>query len=294
MTEVLLARPAPVRRRLAGAGRSAFVSSLGRATAAIRPLPDFVILGAQRSGTTTLWRWLCEHPSMIPPIFGLKGVHYFDLAYDRPLSWYRGHFPSLPHRRWVTRRAGGARTGEASPYYLFHPAVPGRLGTDLPDTVFVVLLRNPVARALSHYHHMRIEGNEAAPTFEAAIDAESRRLVGQEEFLLAASGNISQEHLHHAYLARGHYAEQLKGVFEHVDRERVIVVGSERLFTDPHYWYAEILAFVGLSPAVAPPRPTAYNAGAYDALSSETVSRLEDYYQPHNERLAELLGEALW
>jgi lipopolysaccharide transport system ATP-binding protein len=87
-------------------------------TAGLRRAPDFLIIGAQKGGTTSLYSYLCEHPSVVAA--ERIEVHYFDLAYDRPWWWYKSHFPG---------RIGNGRTltGEASPYYLFHPLVPERV-----------------------------------------------------------------------------------------------------------------------------------------------------------------------
>src|SRR5919108_6081357 len=87
-----------------------------------RSLPDFVILGAQRAGSTTLYRALIAHPQVRRAL--LKEVHFFDLNYHRGLRWYRAHFPY---------RSPGRITGEASPYYLYHPHAPKRVARDLPD-----------------------------------------------------------------------------------------------------------------------------------------------------------------
>ena len=140
-----------------------------RATAPARDLPDFVILGAQRSGTTSLYDWLSDHPAVVPAT--RKEVHYFDLHYDRGLGWYRAHFP-MGH--------GAHLTGEATPYLLFHPLAPDRVARDLPPTTrFVVLLRHPVQRAVSHYWHERRMGTESE-TLAVAVAAEEQRLAGAD------------------------------------------------------------------------------------------------------------------
>src|SRR5581483_4847486 len=108
-------------------------------------LPDFVILGTQRGGTTSLYRWLVSHPDVAPAM--KKEVHYFDDHYHHGLRWYRAHFP--------VRRAGRI-TGESSPYMLFHPLAPERAAADLPDrTRFIVLLREPAESAISQYWQWR-------------------------------------------------------------------------------------------------------------------------------------------
>ncbi|MDQ4004850.1 MAG: sulfotransferase domain-containing protein, partial [Actinomycetota bacterium] len=121
---------------------------VGVATSWARPLPDFVVIGAKRAGTTSLYAYLAEHPD-VAPLFParqrIKGVHYFDTNHHRGLRWYRSHMPS-----WI-RRTGGRLAGEASPYYLAHPLAAERAARTIPDAKLVVLLRNPADRAYSHY-----------------------------------------------------------------------------------------------------------------------------------------------
>ena len=95
-------------------------------------LPDFLILGAQRGGTTSLFASLAAHPEVAPP--KEREIHFFNLNYWRGSRWYRRKF----------RRRPGEVSGESSPYYLFHPHAPPRVAADLPSAKFVVLLRDPV------------------------------------------------------------------------------------------------------------------------------------------------------
>ena len=178
------------------------------ATAPIRPLPDYLIIGGQRCGTTALHDHLARHPAI--GAAHVKEVHYFDLNYERGERWYRGHFPNDVRRAVARRRTGVEMVcGEASPYYLFHPLVPERARALVPDARLIVLLRDPVARALSHYHHEVALGMEPL-TFEEALDAEPERLDGEERRLVQFPGYASVAHQHHSYVARGHYADQLE------------------------------------------------------------------------------------
>src|SRR4051812_20031887 len=114
-------------------------------SAPLRGLPSVLIIGAQKSGTTSLSSYLVEHPDMLPSL--RKEVHYFSFNYERGVNWYRAHFPYTHHLR------RGALTLDATPYYLVHPLVAQRAAQLLPHAKLVVLLRNPVDRALSHYQH---------------------------------------------------------------------------------------------------------------------------------------------
>src|SRR5439155_3447898 len=151
-------------------------------TSAIRMLPDYLIIGAQRAGTTSLYLYLTQHPCVAPVVIG-KGVHYFDVDFAKGPGWYRGHFP-VAARRYLSRvgRDRPLITGEGSPYYLFHPLVPERVAALLPEARLIALLRDPVERAYSHYQHFVERGIETL-TFEQALEAEPERLKGEVERL---------------------------------------------------------------------------------------------------------------
>ncbi len=147
-----------------------------RPTAGLRLLPDYLIIGAQRAGTTSLHRYLIQHPG-VRTTLRTKGVHFFDTGYGRGMSWYASRFPTRLTAWYVARRHGvELRTGEASPYYLFHPHVPGRVAEHLPQVKLIALLRDPVGRAYSHYQHEVARGFETL-SFEEAIEAEAARLA---------------------------------------------------------------------------------------------------------------------
>jgi len=245
-----------------------------------RALPDAVILGAQKSGTSSLHNYLTQHPGVIAPL--RKEVHYFDVNYARGEGWYRGHFGCQ------------GETGlnlDSSPYYLFHPAVPARMHGLLPDAKLIVLLRDPARRAYSHYWHERDKGREAL-SFESAIEAEPARLGRLEQRL--ADGDIahSRAHQSYSYLARGRYAEQLERWFALYPRDRILVLRFEDFVKDPLGGLNDTLAFLGL-PDANSVSLEARNARRYPAMQPATMARLKDYFEPHNRRLEELLGRSM-
>jgi hypothetical protein len=246
----------------------------------LRSLPDFVVIGAQRAGSTTLYAALIRHPQVRRAL--IKEIHFFDLNYGRGERWYRAHFP---------HRSDGSITGEASPYYLFHPQVPKRVADMLPDTRFIVLLRDPVARAYSHYQHQVRLGREPL-SFEEAIDAEDERLQAEADRLERGENFVSGAHQYFSYAARGRYAEQLERWFEVIPRERFFVVASETMFSSPDETYGRIAAFLGLSRHELSRFPRA-GAGKYARLAPATEQRLREYFEPQNERLRRLLDEPL-
>ncbi len=272
-------------RQMKQAGRH-LARGTGRLSAPLRMQPDFLIVGAQRCGTTSMFRALIAHPDVAPPLFH-KGVHYFDVNYDRGRSWYLGHFPLRRPLRLA--RSGPVRTGEASPYYLHHPLAPERIATDLPDVRLVVLLRDPVERAYSAHRHELLRGFETED-FERALDLEPERLAGEEERLRDDPGYRSLAHQHHAYVGRGEYATQLQRLFAVVGRERVIVLDSDVLFRNPEPSYARVLSFLEL-PAWGPAPFQQHNARPRSPMAASTRTRLEEHFASHDAALAQLIGE---
>jgi hypothetical protein len=252
------------------------------ATAGARRLPDFLVIGAQRAGSTSLFAQLCGHPGVAPPSH--KEIHYFDLQSFRSLRWYRSHFPPAAAAR-------GRLTGEASPYYLFHPAAPARVAEVLPDVRLVALLRDPVSRAYSQYQLSVRDGRERLG-FEEALRAEDARLAGEEARLLTDRAYRSDAHRHQSYASRGHYAAQLRRWHEHVSPGRLLVVSSEELFADPRRVAATVLEFLGLDPSEVPELPVR-NQRPYPEMSDAARSVLEARFEAPNRELYELLGRDL-
>jgi hypothetical protein len=251
-------------------------------------LPGFLICGAQRAGTTSLWRALEPHPAVVPPAFQ-KGIHYFDESYALGLSRYRSSFPVRRLANLRTRRTGVAPiTGEASPYYMFHPLAPERIARDLPDAKVIVMLRDPVERAYSAHRHELERGFEHLP-FEEALDAEPDRLRGEPERMRADESYQSDHLRHHAYLARGRYVEQVQRLHDLLGADRVLTVFSEDFFSVPEAEYDRVLDFLGL-PAWHPATFERHNARPRSPMDDVLRKQLDEYFRPHDEALAALLG----
>ncbi|MEQ6902474.1 sulfotransferase [Nocardioides sp. YIM 152588] len=269
------------------AGRRASVR-LGTATAERRQLPSFIMVGAQRCGTTSLFRALMSHP-LIHSANYHKGVNYFDVNYDRPFSWYQGHFPTTSVlRRRVKGTDGDPVTFEASGYYLFHPCAPERIAHHLPDVKIVAMLRDPVERAYSAWKHELARGYETEP-FEDALDLEDQRLEGVVERMEADPDVQSFSHRHHAYVRRGHYAEQLQRMQRYLPAEQFHVVDSESFFTEPESTYGALLDFLGM-PAAMPEKFDRWNGRPSSPMPEETRSRLRAHFADHDEALAAMIG----
>ena len=252
-----------------------------------RALPDFVIVGAQKAGTTSLHAYLLQHPQIFPG--ERKEVHYFDLNFDKSELWYRSHFP---RRAELERNADAidrpVLTGEASPYYLAHPHAAERIARLLPDARIIVLLRDPVTRAYSHYRHNVRKKEEQLPFVEAL--AREAEIMPAEARKLGSDPNArSRAHQLFSYRTRGHYAEQLERYFAHCDRDRILILRSEDFFADAQAIYSQVLRFLGIDQWRLD-ASRVYNIGRYERgpIPGEAAQRA--YFEPHNRDLYAMIG----
>ena len=274
------------KQRAKEAGR-AVLHRWGGLTQSRRALPNVLIVGAQRCGTTGLFRAMIDHPEVHGPVYK-KGVHYFDVAYTEPLTWYRGHFPLTSTVDRSSSNGTQPVVVEASPYYMFHPAAPARIAADLPGVRVIALLRDPVDRALSAHKHEVARGFETL-SFEDAIAAEDQRLAGVEERLIADPSFVSPAHQHQAYLARGRYVDQLQRMERALGRDRMLVLDSDRYFADPDQVLAEVYDFVEL-PRRAHPAVFRNESSGSSAMDPQLRAELADRMRPYDQRLSEWLG----
>jgi hypothetical protein len=248
-------------------------------------LPSYLILGVQRGGTTSLWGSLNQHPSIKSAI--TKEVHFFDWYYWFGVDWYKTYFPE-------------GFTGESTTQYILNPCIPKRILQTIPNVKLIVLLRNPVQRAYSHwalqskYHQYPVENL----TFEEAIEKEEEQLRGLALMVNACSFDILTIkglacYYRYSYKLRGHYAEQLERYYQVFPKDRLFVIKSEDLFTQPAQVYKDVIEFLGL-PSWTPPtfaNTTTFKSKASNVppMNVDTRKQLVDYFEPHNQRLYNLL-----
>jgi hypothetical protein len=266
------------------------VSDLYRVmTSPARLLPDFIIIGGQKCGTTSLYNYLAEHPSVVPA--RNKETRFFHTRrYERGELLYRSSFPTEARKRRAEKDGGPKLlTGESTPCYLFFPQVPGRVRETVPHAKLIALLRNPVDRAYSQYHH-KVRNARETLSFEEAIDREEERLAGEEKRALEDPRYYSYNLDHYSYLRRGVYVEQLRRWRDHFPEEQLLVLRSEDLYEDVPAVVGRTLEFLGLPPASAGAYAT-HGAGGYaEEIDPALRARLVEHFRPHNERLYEYLG----
>jgi len=224
------AQPALTGWRLAGRRAARWgLTTAGRPLHRVRLLPGFIIAGAERCGTTSMFAVLRQHPAVFNGTLPRKEVHYFDNKYGRGLAWYRCHFPLTLRARLAARGAGTPVAFEATANYMFHPLAPGRIHRDLPGARLLVMVRDPVERAYSAHAHQVGFGHETE-SFERALELEDSRLEGEAERIAAEPGYESFAFDHHTYRSRGYYADQLDRLASIFGRDRIHVVDSGDFF----------------------------------------------------------------
>jgi len=254
-------------------------------SAGLRVLPDFLIIGAMKSGTSSLFHYLTQHPELVPAFE--KEIHYFDQdeasfgGRTGALAWYRSHFPikaMIPSRSLVY---------EATPKYLCHETAARRIAAVVPNARLVLTLRNPSDRAISHYFHDR--SNPADPeSLHVAICEDLARCAS----LGVTGGDASGTADYMSYVGRGVYRPQIERFLGLFDRRNMHVIDGERFFADPGPVLSSLFEFLGVRADVPIRDLAARNVSTRDKrVWPRTRALLDDYFRPHNERLFELLGE---
>ena len=256
-------------------------------TSGIRLLPDFIIIGAQKSGTTSLYGYIMQHPYAFAA--QRKEINFFTLKYHYGTKWYVSNFPTslrrcinkITHKPFVT--------GEASPYYIFHPLAAERMKKLLPNVKLIIILRNPVDRAFSHYNHVITHQNEQY-SFKDAISEESKRLEGEKERIESNPSYISKKYRSYSYLSRGRYIEQVEKWMNVFSKDQFLILRTEDLHRDTVGTVNQVFDFLGL-PKFDSLNVTKRNVGNYEEnLNLQTRELLIDYYKPYNEKLSSFLN----
>lgn len=251
-----------------------------------RALPDFIVLGVQKGGTTSLYRYICEHPQIEPAL--LKEVQYYTNHFAKGKSWYRSNFPYRSELR-----ARNAITGEATPYYIFHPHALERIRQTAPNAKLLIMLRNPIDRAMSHYHFEVRLGLEDLPLKEA-LQQEEARIEADYQRMLTDKSYVGFAHQHYSYKQRGIYIDQIKPYYDVFGPDQILLLQSEEFFDDTARVMAEVYAFLGVNSTFVPENLAPRNAGRYSAeIDAGLQQYLGDYFAPHNLRLYDFLQRDL-
>ncbi|GAB4377340.1 MAG: hypothetical protein Kow00121_26480 [Elainellaceae cyanobacterium] len=251
----------------------------------IKSRPDFLIIGAQKAGTTSLYQYLTQHPQ-ITGNKSWKEIRYFDLPenYSKGMAWYLGNFPT----KWEKQ---DRLTFDASPSYLYFKHIPELIQQDLGSIKMIAILRNPTERAYSAwqmYHsfadnaHQNLREIADSRTFSEAIQDELARKIAAYPY---------------DYVGRGKYVEQLENYYQYFDRSNILVLSFDQLRKDACSILQEICEFLNIrafpQDAVRQLQKEKHNVGKYQQSDGDraTVEQLRNYFLPYNEKLYQLLGE---
>lgn len=235
---------------------------------------NFMILGVQKAGTSSLYAYLSQHPQILPPL--RKELEFWSWKFYQGLDWYLSQFPI--GRYSCGKPIQDYQTGEACPNYFDFPETPERLARHCPTTKFIILLRNPVDRAISHYHHWRKIHQESL-SLEDAFEMNLKNL----------SPNSPYSGVPKNYLERGLYANHLRRWFSYFPRERFLILKSERFYENPEATLRQVYEFLELPHQPLSHYPK-YNTGAYPPSDAKIRDVLNEFYEPHNQDLNNLLG----
>jgi Sulfotransferase domain len=242
--------------------------------------PSFLIIGAQKAGTSSLFHYLAQHPDIHLP--SEKELHFFDLHYDKGIAWYERRFPG---KKLFKRQI----TGEASPYYLFHPLVPGRIRNHYPDIKLIVLLRNPIDRAYSHFQMERNRNAEPELFFMRAVELENERITDEEQQITSGRIQSGDKFRNWSYLRRGLYGQQIARWLHYFPAEQFLFIKSEDFFSDTLIHLEHIHTFLRI-PSTVPVDISPVNSNRYPDLDTSDRKKLENYFREDGQLLRRLVG----
>ena len=231
--------------------------------------PDFIIIGAGKCGTTSLYNYLGYHPQILLP--NKKELRFFDKNFSYGYEWYLAQFPTITDRPDLL-------TGEASPSYLFLPHVAQRMRDFAPHIKLIVMLRNPVERSISDYYQNQKTGRNHK-TLEEVIREEIQRFGQKTETQLSYRGSPLLQSL---------YYYKLKRWMKIFPRNQFLILKSEDFFANLPHSMQQVFEFLDL-PNIQNNHYQKYNVGAYPQVKDDIREQLTKFFTPHNQRLEEYL-----
>lgn len=255
-------------------------------TGFLHSLPNFLLIGFPKCGTTSLYEYLIQHPNVIEPKG--KEIDYFDRLYSRGKNWYRVSFPY----NWQTKKSKKnlMLTGEATPRYIYHPHALNRIKKDLPKCKFIILLRNPIDRAYSHYK-MNLTNDYEHRTFPDALDHEQERTKGRYKKMLKNPDYYSWDYDLYSYLELGIYVNHLRRWFSKFPKEQFLILQSENFSKHPAKIFKETQKFLDLPEHDLINYRRFKSGNSNESVDTKTREKLLNYFEPYNNELFELIGK---
>jgi hypothetical protein len=253
-------------------------------SSSFRVLPECFVIGVVRSGTTSLYHYLGQHPCIGSSAYDEIG--YFDDNYHLGVNWYKSLFPTKFTKNKIIKKHGKFLTYDVTPFYIYNPLVARRISASFPRAKIISNLRNPIDRAYSNYIQMYQDG-DATKTFEEMIqmsmdEIEKNKSKLNDEVYIA---DIFYQNI----LARGFYADQLKIWFEKFQKQQILIIPSEDLAQKPDQVLTKVFEFLDL-PYFKIKDFTRQNKREYHPMKDETRKLLVEFYKPYNKKLFDMLG----
>ena len=252
-------------------------------TSPLRVLPDFFVIGAGRTGTTSLYHYLDQHPSLSKSAYDELG--FFDVNFHLGLHWYRSLFPSIFTKFRIKLKTHFFMTYDVTPSYVRRPWIARRMKKLFPDTKLIIVLRNPIDKAQSHYYLSKKFGETR--TFEEFIEEDINDILewdigSKDDYYFATKVENSK-------LARGFYVEQLPVWFELFSKNQILIISSEDLASNTKNVINNIFQFLNL-PKYEIPNIEKVNVSKHSKMNSDTRKRLIAFFKPYNKQLYEFLN----
>jgi hypothetical protein len=237
--------------------------------------PSFIIIGEARCGTTSLFNYISQNDKVLPPL--KKEIHFFDYKFLKKKGWYKSFFPFVKE---------GKITGEATPYYFSHPKAAKRIKETYPDIKIILVLRNPIDRAISSFYKQRDLKLETVDSIEDAINLEEERL---KDSMANMSNNIDYDfnHKNYAYANRGLYYENLERWQSLFDEDQMLIFEFEELFSNIEVNYNKVIEFLNIDKQNIDFKH--FNKGTYDNIDAEFRMELGNFFEDSNQKLYDLL-----
>jgi len=252
-------------------------------TSPFRVLPDFLVIGVGRSGTTSLYYYLDQHPSIVKSSYDEIG--FFDDNFHLGLSWYRSMFPTIFTRFLTKLKTKYFMTYEVTPWYVRRPWTARRIKKIFPNIKLIIVLRNPVDRTYSHYYLST--QNDEKRDFTAVIKEDMKNI--SQWNITEKNDSYFSNQVQNSKLARGFYYEQVIPWFELFSKEQIMIISSEDLASKTQSTLREIFSFLGL-PMYDIKNTEKVNVSKYSKMDQETRNLLIDFFRPYNEKLFEYLN----
>ena len=256
-------------------------------TASLRILPDFLVIGVGRGGTTSCFHYLSQHPSIIGSAYDEIG--FFDENFHLGLNWYRSMFPTKFLKKKIAKKFGKCLTYDVTPAYIRKPWVARRIKELFPEIKLIVLLRNPVDKAYSHYHSS-IKSGVQKYSFEEMVEEDIKTFQKFENTNSIIDDEYFRNYIEKSQLGRGLYAQQLKIWFELFDPKQILILTSEELSTETNKAMNKIFQFLDL-PDYEIPDTVKRSTANYTNMKMDTRKKLISFFSKYNQDLFKLLDQ---